>query len=338
MTLETSLLKVYIDLRTLLMKDFIEHQEGNIEVSKLKNFYGSNLLLFKNKLIMVVQMIIEEAYNSAVSKSVVQPYLEEENQNEDKTFNDISIAKSTKESERVEKIKVIPMNFKTPVKKSARHKDSSPANAKGIKEISYILRPNRSSAKKRLDSTNNTTLKLTDSSTCFSPTSKSPSLLNVILSNRSFRAFDKVDKSFTRNSSPNHTLILQSAMLNPSFLSHKPSVSSPKQQTVMSEFNHIRGHVSFSNANRTSWVDVVAKTDSPGPAKYNPQIRSRSPSPTIGKNPKKSWVDIAAQTDSPGPAKYNVQIRSRFPSPTIPKAEKISWVDVVAKIDLLGFA
>jgi len=324
-----------------ILKDFARNQESKFDESRLRSYFGNNLLLFKNKLVMLVQMIIEEAYNATLSKSIpiVQPFSEEESQNEEKTFNESSLAKSFKETERAEKPKVI-HSHTTPVKKSFRQKELSPPNTKAIREISYILRPNRSSAKKRLDSTNNTTLKLTDtSSTCFSPTSKSPSLLNAILSpvnqNRSFRTFDKVDKSFTRNSSPNQTLLLQSAMLNPSFLSQRHTVSSPKH-VVQSEFNHIRGHVSFSNASRVSWVDVVAKTDSPGPAKYNLNLKSRSPSPTIGKAQRKCWVDIVVHTDSPGPAKYNSNIRSRSPSPTIPKADKVSWVDVVAKTDSPG--
>jgi len=57
-------------------------------------------------------------------------------------------------------------------------------------------------------------------------------------------------------------------------------------------------------AEKISWVDVVAKTDSPGPARYHPILKSRSPSPTIGKAVRTSWVDMVAKTDSPGPAAH----------------------------------
>ena len=104
---------------------------------------------------------------------------------------------------------------------------SSPSSGKIVKEVSYVLRPNRvTSSKKRLDSTNNTTIKYSDTSSRYdpqcSPVSKSPSLLNAILSPvipQNIKSHRNFDRTLSRNSSPNQTI------LNPSILTNRQNLN-----------------------------------------------------------------------------------------------------------------
>ncbi len=114
----------------------------------------------------------------------------------------------------------------------------SPSSSKNIKEVSYVLRPNRvTSSKKRLDSTNNTTIKYSDTSSRYdpqcSPVSKSPSLLNAILSpviQQNAKSHRHFDRTLSRNSSPNQTI------LNPSILTNRQnlnfSMATSHRQTI----------------------------------------------------------------------------------------------------------
>jgi len=352
-----------------ILEDYSEQSYRSLDDKSIKNYHDTSLMLFKNKLMMIVQMTIENIHNSTLQKDLSK----QPNQNQSESMidekvsgdflnttklivpeNELSSAKSTRETEPMEKLNSPKLSEPESIEKlkvsqksiSPVKKAKSPSSGKAIREVSYVLRPNKVTSKKRLDSTNNTTIKYSDTSSRYepgcSPISKSPSLLNAILSpivQHNSRNQHPFDRNMSRNSSPNQTSILNPSILsnrqNYSVQSHRQALNT-SQSFVQSEFNYIRGPATFTGAQRTSWVDVVAKTDSPGPALYNPKLRSRSPSPTIGKAPKVSWVDEVARTESPGPAKYNPIMRSRSPSPTIPKAEKICWVDVVAKTDSPG--
>jgi hypothetical protein len=362
---------LFADSSKAILEASLEKNRENLDNEKIKADYDKNLLIFKNKFTLIVQMMIENVYTSCSPKASKNQQEEEQTGgledkprlhintkilSEDKlsTFSSrLNSAKSTGESEGLLSAKLT-SKCVTPSKKDRRSKAASPVTpAKTtVREVSYILRPNKGattpskskskSKARKQDSTTNTSIKNWDNLSKydgFSPlgrSSLSSTMLGQSPGGRSCKS-STGDKSFRKllNFSPSQTLLMQSQLnTTPSIYSSR--IPTNNNNGLMSEFNHIKGSVSFSQAARNSWVDVVAKTDSPGPAEYTPKMQNRSRSPSMGKSPRECWVDVVARTDSPGPARYNPTPRASSPTSIIGKAARTSWIDVVAKTDSPG--
>jgi len=355
---------LFSDSTKSILEASIEKNKETLDNEKIRADYDKNLLIFKNKFTLIVQMIIENIYSSSSPKASKTKTEEEElmkpklhintkiPSDEKHSFlsSRLNSAKSTVESEGMLSAKLTPKCV-SPVKKSRRSQAASPAatSKTTVREVSYTLRPKKAvntpfnTTARKLDSTTNTSIKNWENISkfeSFSPLGKS-SLSNTMLgpspTSKSCKSSNnKGDHSFRRllNFSPSQTLLMQSN------LNVTPSVYSSRQPShsniLMSEFNHIRGSGSFSQAARSSWVDAVAKTDSPGPAQYTAKLQSRSRSPTMGKSPRECWVDVVARTDSPGPARYDIKPRASSPNSVMGKAPRTSWIDIVAKTDSPG--
>jgi len=357
--------RVVSDSAKSILKGTIEKHIDGLDDRKLRGTYEKNLSMFKSKFLVIIQMMTENIFSSDLLKETPQRNTEE-NITTRRPHLWINSAKSTRESELItESARMTPKN-RSPVhsinltesarmtpknrspahsaktKKGNKSKRVSPANTK-IKEVSYVLRKKSASGtKKKLESTNTSTAKFFDSSKFDgSPYSKCSSLSNTILasspmnkSSRTDRTTDRGEKSFARTPvSPIHLALGQSSNLNPSsfMLQHLNS----SLHSVQSEFNHIRGPSTFRQAPRESWIDIVARTESPGPGKYTPKNQSGSRSPSMGKSPRRSWVDEAARTESPGPGKYSPRLKDS-PSAKFGKAMRKSWIDEVARTDSPG--
>jgi len=264
-------------------QELLRIQEAKKEPLNIKRQCENNLLLFKNNLMLIVDMIIEKALRSTLS----------ENKSKYEEGPEATLAYTEEE----------PTGF-------------PPTSASTISPIPKKSNNRKSRSKEKIVPSKDQLLNLSvetknsyaDKRSNFShlSTSKIDSPLTQLLNNSSTPTRSKEHPTHSREKSAselNQRVGTLSAQPSRASLHQdvQYTVNNSSPSFVQSEFNHVRGSVKFSRSPRNrDQVDL-----SPGPGSYPTKSSLRqSPSPKIGKAPKVCWFDKIARNDSPGPHLY----------------------------------
>jgi len=264
------------------LQELIKIQNVKKGSLNLRRQCENNLNLFKNNLLLIVDLIVERALKNTMSE------------NKDK-FTNVQEANNTYSEDQIDSA----TTAATVTSSKLRRNEQNPARARSPRSASREKMLNLSLETKPIVTVPN------DKKTASSKLSlsKADSPISA-MSGKNFFSVQR-DKEAPSSRRNKEILSVSHRISSPTRTddAHQPrSAVAHARSFVQSEFNHIKGSVRFSKSPRGHEVFE----ESPGPGAYDSGRYSQKHSPrvAIGKSPKVCWFDVVARNDSPGPHLY----------------------------------